>query len=333
MQLYDWGTEYMRSLKWLAILLIVVLVGSITACGVFRKDKDVSLIIDTGVFEQDGLRETVLYYRDEIGLIVPVMKRIPWEEGIAKAAINLLVDEPGVRDDLATVGLLPVLPSGTQVVGISINEGLAKVDFNKNILAYNTEIDEKTIVQSLVYTLTEFEAIDQVQLLVEGKEMDKLSFGTKVKNSLQRENINLTLELGEEEIPVVVYYKSTTNGEDSFFIPVTKGVSAIKADIKSVLSALIEGAPDNTGLYSELPVGVVLNDVYVKDGVAYIDFSEEIENMPNNKAHQQSMIYELGLTLRELEPSISQIRILSGGKEIKLNSGVSLNLPTYSNQH
>lgn len=323
----------MRSLRWVAVLLIVLLVASLTACGVFRKDEEVSLIIDTGVLEEDGLRETVLYYRDEMGLIVPVMKRIPWEEGIAKAAIDLLVDQPGIRDDLKDVGLLPVLPPGTEVIGMSINEGLAKVDFNENILSYDTEIDEKTIVQSLVYTLTEFEAIDQVKLSVNGKEMNKLSFGTKVQDPLQRENINLSLELEEEEVPVVVYYKTTTNGEDSFFIPVTKGVSAIKADIKNVLTALIEGAPNGTGLYSELPAGVALNDVYVKDGVAYIDFSKEIENMPDNKDHQQSMIYELGLTLRELEPSISQIRILSGGKEIELNSDVSLNLPTYSNQH
>ncbi|QUH19956.1 GerMN domain-containing protein [Alkaliphilus sp. B6464] len=323
----------MRYLRWLAILLIVLSVFSLTACGVFRKDKDVSLVIDTGVLEEDGLRETVLYYRDQKGIIVPVMKKIPWEDGIAKAAVSLLVDDPGVRDDLATVGLLPVLPTGTEVIGMSINEGLAKVDFNNNILSYDTEIDEKTIVQSLVYTLTEFEAIDKVQLLVDGKEMSKLSFGTKVKTPLERENINLSLELQEEEVPVVVYYKTTTNGEDSFYIPVTKGVSAIKADIKSVLTALIEGAPESTGLYSELPAGVMLNDVYVKDGVAYIDLSKEIENMPNNKAHQQSMIYELGLTLREIEPSISQIRILSGGKEIKLNSDVSLNLPTYSNKH
>lgn len=325
----------MKFLRWMAVLLIVLLLVSLTGCGVFRKNKDtdVSLVIDTGVLEEDGLRETVLYYRDDKGLIVPVMRRIPWEEGIAKSAINLLVDQPGVRDDLASVGLLPVLPSGTEVVGMSINEGLAKVDFNKNILSYETEVDEKAIVQSLVYTLTEFETIDKVQLLVDGKEVGKLSFGTKVKSPLERENINLGLDLQEEEVPVVVYYKTTTNGEDSFFIPVTKGVNALKADIKSVLTALIEGAPKNTGLYSELPAGVELNDVYVKDGVAYIDFSKEIKNMPDSKAHQQSMIYELGLTLREIEPSISQIRILSGGKEIKLNSDVTLNLPTYSNKH
>lgn len=325
----------MKSVQWLAILLIVTLIISLTGCGVFRneEDTDVSLVIDTGLVEEDGLRETVLYYSDDKGIIVPVMRRIPWEEGIGKSAIRLLTDEPGLRDDLASVGLLPVLPAGTEVIGMSINEGLAKVDFNENILVYETQADEKTIVQSLVYTLTEFEAIDKVQLLVDGKEMKKLPHGTKVNEPLQRKNINLGLDLQEEEVPVVVYYKSTTNGEDSFFIPVTKGVNALKADIKSVLTSLIEGAPENTGLYSELPEGVVLNDVYVKDGIAYIDFSEEIKNMPSSKSHQQSMIYELGLTLREVEPSISQIRILSSGKEIELNSDVSLNLPTYSNTH
>lgn len=325
----------MRSWRLIAILLLAILTISLNGCGLFTKnqDRDVSLIIETDQIEEEGLRETLLYYRDNKGLLVPVMKRIPWDEGIAKSAVNLLVDKPGIREDLALVGLLPVLPAGTEIIGMSINEGLAKVDFNQNILSYETERDEKAIVQSIVYTLTEFEAIDQVRLLVDGKEIKKLPHGTKVNQPLERENINLGLQLGEEEIPVVVYYKTTSNGEDSLFVPVTKGINSLKADIKSVLTALVEGAPEDKGLYSELPAGVELNDVYVKDGVAYIDFSKEIENMPTNRLHQQSMVYELGFTLREIEPSISQVRILSSGKEIELNPDVSLNLPNYLNIH
>lgn len=325
----------MKFLRRFIILLIVFLLIMLTGCGGFRKDedKDVSLIIDTGLLEEEDLRETLLYYRDDKGFIIPVMRRIPREEGIGKTAIKLLIDEPSLRDDLAMVGLLPVLPAGTKVMAMSINEGLAQVDFNENILSYENATDEKAIVQSIVYTLTEFETIDKVQLLVEGKKMKKLPHGTKIKEPLQRENINLSVRLQEEEIPVVVYYKGTANGKDSYFVPVTKGANALKADIKSVLVSLLEGAPESTGLYSELPAGVVLNNVYVKDGVAYIDFTEEINNMPSNKSYQQSMIYELGFTLREVEPSISQVRILSLGKEIELNPEVSLNLPTYLNMH
>lgn len=325
----------MKFLRELIILSIVFLLILLTGCGISgrSKDKDVSLIMDTGVLEDDELREMILYYRDNRGFIIPVMRRVPQEEGIGKTAINLLIDEPGLREDLALVGLLPVLPAGTEIIGMSINEGLAKVNFNENLLSYETEIDEKAIIQSLVYTLTEFETIDKVELLVDGKKIKKFPHGTKVKDPLRRENINLTIQLQGEEIPVTVYYKGTTNGRDSFFVPVTKGANTLKADIKSVLAALVEGAPESTGLYSELPAGVVLNNVYVKDGVAYIDFSEEIKNMPVSKAHQQSMIYELGFTLREIEPSISQVRILSNGREIELNPEVSLNLPTHSNVH
>ncbi len=325
----------MKSLRRFAVIFIVLVLILLTGCGIIGEDKDtdVSMMVDADISEEDGLRATILYYKDDKGFVIPVMRKIPWKDGIGKSAINLLIDEPGLRDDLALVGLSPVLPAGTEVIGISIDDGLARVDFNENILSYNTEADERAIVQSLVYTLTEFEAVDKVQLLVDGKEMKKLPHGTKIRKPLERENINLSSDIQDEEIPVVAYYKSTTNGEDSFFVPVTKGVSALKADIKNVLISLVEGAPEDTGLYSELPEGAVLNDVYVKDGVAYIDFSEEIKNMPDNKIHQQSMVYELGFTLKEIEPSISQVRILSGGKEIELNPDVSLNLPIYSNIH
>lgn len=301
-----------------------------------EEDTDVSVILEEDEPEEnedEGLRNTVLYYRNEEGLVIPVMKKIPWEEGIGKAALGQLIDQPVLREDLAIVGLQPVLPSGTEILGMSINDGLCKVDFNKNILSYDSEIDEKAIVQSIVYTLTEFPAIDRVQLMVDGEIIKELTYGTKVNVPLERENINLVDTLGDETVPVTVYYKGTTNGEDNYFIPVTKGVNALKADVKSVLVALLEGAPEGTGLYTEIPEGVSVNDVYVKEGIAYVDLTEEIKRMPENEEIQQSLVYEIGLTLKEVEPSINQVRLLSGGKEIELQPGVSLNLPRFSNEY
>ena len=37
-----------------------------------------------------GYRRTTLYYATEDGFIVPVMKSIPWEEGIGRAALSYL---------------------------------------------------------------------------------------------------------------------------------------------------------------------------------------------------------------------------------------------------
>lgn len=333
----------MKIYRPMAIVMILCLIMILTGCqnpidrllGSGTDTSEVNYVLDNEDLlqgEEEGHRETVLYYRDEQGLVIPVMRSIPWEEGIAKSAISQLVDRPVVREDLSTVGLLPVLPAGTEIIGMSINEGLCRVDFNKNLLSYSNEVEEKAIVQSIVYTLTEFETIDKVQILVEGDIVKKLTYGTKVSEPFERQHINITDSLSQESLPVTVYYKGTVNGEDTFFVPVTKSVNALKVDIKSALVALLEGAPEGSGLYSEIPVGTSVNDVYVRDGVAYIDLTEEIKRVPENPNHQQSLVHELGLTLKEIEPTISQVRILSGGTEIELHSNVTLNLPNYSNK-
>ena len=335
----------MRGYRALIVLWILIVILALSGCrlkGLLDDDVDegvsnVSYLTDERQEEfidetDQKLRKTILYYRDEKGLLIPVMRRIPWEEGIAKSSIIQLVDKPVLREELSKVGLLPVLPGGTDVIGLSINEGLCKIDFNENILDYNDKIDEKAIVQSIVYTLTEFDTIDRVQIIIEGETIKKLPYGSKVNKPLARKNINLSDTIAEDSVSVVTYYNTSMNGEEVFVVPVTKPVSSIRADVKSALLALLEGAPGNTGLYSELPMGTRVNDVYVKDGIAYIDFSKDIEELPDKTKYQQSLVYELGLTLREIEPSISSIRILADGTEVKLHNDVSMILPDYPNE-
>ena len=48
-----------------------------------------------------GYRRTTLYYATEDGFIVPVMKSIPWEEGIGRAALSYLVS--GIDNDLSLI--------------------------------------------------------------------------------------------------------------------------------------------------------------------------------------------------------------------------------------
>ncbi|MDR5658626.1 GerMN domain-containing protein [Serpentinicella sp. ANB-PHB4] len=300
-----------------------------------NNSEDVAVLNEEGFIdgEDEGLRSTVLYYQNENGLLVPVMRRIPREEGMGRAAINQLVDQPALRDYLSALGLSPVLPSGTEVLGMTINEGICRIDLNENVLKYETKLEEQTIVNAIVFTLTEFEDVDQVQIMVEGQERKKLKHGTKVKNPIKPNHINLKTELSEEKIPIVVYYKGTTNGEESFFVPVTKGVMSFRADVKTVLTTLVEGAPEGSGLFSEIPEGTTVNHVYVRDGIAYIDFSEEINRMPQNANLQQSVIHEIGLTLNAMEPAIQQVRILSNGTEIDLDSNVNMNIPVFSNMY
>ena len=85
------------------------------------------------IVEDDGMRKTTLYFKDENGYLVPVMRRIPWEEGIGKTTLRNMIDTPELRAALDNTGLLPLIPSGTEILYDNRPDtGVCKVDFLKN---------------------------------------------------------------------------------------------------------------------------------------------------------------------------------------------------------
>ena len=77
-----------------------------------------------------GYRRTVLYFVSDEGFVVPVMKMIPWEEGIGKAALNCLVGTEANRASAAQMGLQTVIPDGAAFTLRINNEGEATVDIS-----------------------------------------------------------------------------------------------------------------------------------------------------------------------------------------------------------
>jgi len=120
-----------------------------------------------------------VYYRDSDNCLIPITRDIYKEEGIAKAALRCMVDNDSNRSAVQSLGLYPVLPEGTEILGMNIKDGIATVDFNSRILDYKDKTAENNIVAGVVYCLTEFSTIDGVKILVEGMEKEKLQYGGK----------------------------------------------------------------------------------------------------------------------------------------------------------
>jgi spore germination protein GerM len=73
-------------------------------------------------------------------------------------------------------GSVTVIPAGTKLKGFAVRQGVAYVDLSEDILktANRGSASESLIVASIVNTLTEFAGIEQVQILIEGKEVETL---------------------------------------------------------------------------------------------------------------------------------------------------------------
>ena len=128
-----------KHILYTSLLLMVILI--MTSCGSLKKKNDLDkemgtmapdLYAQSKEKESDSeFRETLLYYQDDNGYLVPVVRKIPWEEGIAKAALNKMMDTSEQQMDFMAMGLRPVLPASTKIIGLSIKDGLAKLDLSK----------------------------------------------------------------------------------------------------------------------------------------------------------------------------------------------------------
>ena len=86
-------------------------------------------------------------------------------------------------------GLLPTLPTGTQLRDINIRNGLCTVDFSAELKTNHPGGSswELMTVYSIVNTLTRFSAVEEVQILVEGQIVETLAGHVDLSKPLVRD--------------------------------------------------------------------------------------------------------------------------------------------------
>lgn len=280
---------------------------------------------------------TVLYYKDYDNLLVPVMRYIPKGDlGVAKAAVKGIIYSPELMEDLKPTGLLPTLPQGTKINGAVIKEdGLAIIDFSQEFLNFDTKEGEALGVKALVYTLTEFPNINAVEIRVDGKNIDEMPYGTKIGGPLKRTEINLVKpeNLSDKLSKVMVYYQKKGRGNYSYFVPLTKLVSGYTNSAEAALTELLEGPEVDVGLENPFPKGTNLLGVEVSDGIAFVNFSEEILDT-GSPAEERAILKSIILTLKEF-PAIKKVRIFVDGKTVENSNSIGsdeyIDVPVFVN--
>lgn len=114
-----------------------------------------------------GTIDIAVYYMKDNGkeaYLVREVHTVPKTKAVAQAALNELISGTPV-----TEGAFKVLPADTKILGIKIENGLATVDFSKEVLYANVGAAGEILgIDSIVNTLTEFPTIKKVSFTVEG---------------------------------------------------------------------------------------------------------------------------------------------------------------------
>ena len=105
-----------------------------------------------------------------------VKRNIPLSDSPIQDTLEQLIKGPSESELRAN--LISLIPSGTKLRGISVRGSTAIVDFSDSFL-YNRYGKEGYVAQlrQVVYTLTEFSNISDVQFLIDGKTRDFITEG------------------------------------------------------------------------------------------------------------------------------------------------------------
>ena len=323
--------------KSLALVLAALLIVCAALLGGCKKTEELNIpvleipeeeIPTTGELAS-STRTTTVYYKDAAGYLVPVMKTIPWADGIAKATLAMMVGSEENAAEAASLGLETVIPDGTQVdIDISA-EKIATVSLSPNADTWASALDESNMVSAVVCALTEFSSVDEVQLLINGHSVPTLKNGTNISAPISRNDINL--ESLTEEISVTgvnkieLYFESLQSGA---MVPVTRMVFS-NDDIETAILELLKGPKPNSGLSATLPNDAALISVTKNGGIVTINFTEEFINVANEIDGGRNAIKSLMLTCAQFD-GVEDVKLQVNGKAWEPTEA-TLAIPTFVN--
>jgi len=130
------------------------------------------------------LKVEVWLLRD--GRLWPVLRAVPPTVAVVRAAVNSLLRGATAADTGA--GVVSAVPAGTQLLGISLHDGIATVDLTSDLQGHGVAAERLALAQ-LVFTVTQYPTVRGMTLHLDGAPVAALADGLVVPNPLRRASL------------------------------------------------------------------------------------------------------------------------------------------------
>lgn len=237
---------------------------------------------------------------------------------------SLIID--GSKSNKIPNGFRSMIPAGTYVKELNLEEKVLTINFSKELLDINENYEEK-MLESIVYTLTSIDGIDKVVIQVEGEVLSKLPNSGKSLPSFFDRNygVNKTYDLNNTMNidSYTVYYVSSYN-DIEYYVPVTKYVNSESKDkVKVIIDELSSSPIYEDNLMSYLNSDTSLIDYTMEDGVIKLNFDDSIYKDENSNTILEEVVYTISLSLND-NYDVKEVDFLVNDEEIYKNEIKSL---------
>ena len=219
----------------------------------------------------------------------------------------------GSKSNIIPNGFRSVIPPGTSVLGLTLEDNVLTIDFSKELLDI-AEKEEKKMIEAIVYTLTSIDGIDKVIIKVEGEVLSNLPNSKEnLPTVLDRSyGINKTYDLVTTNNieSYTVYYVNNYNDEE-YYVPITKYVNGNGDDpIKVIIKELSSSPIYETNLMSYLNAEASLLGYEYTDNNLKLNFNELLLNGIDE------VIYTISLSANDLYDDLEMVSFYVNNEEV-----------------
>ena len=205
-----------------------------------------------------------------------VDKALSLEEKV-KELINTMIEKNN-KNALLPNYFNPILPRDTKILDVKLDKNILKINFSKELLNI-TEGQSEKMLESLVYTLTEFDDVLGIEIYIENELLKYVPHTNKELPTI------LTKEIGVNKIydftninnvnKVVLYYLSKSDDE-IYYVPVTKYLNDNREKIEIIIEELANNFIFQNNLISYLNSDAELLNYTLDENEIVLTFNEKI---------------------------------------------------------
>jgi germination protein M len=234
----------------------------------------------------------------------------------AKEIIEMLTIN-GSKSHYLPNGFNAVLPSGTEVKEMDIQNGILKINFNENFLRFPKD-SEDIVIESLIYSLTEIKDVQGILIFIEGELMTKLPYSNiKLPTTLTRDyGINKIYDLTKIQnvTKTTTYYVSKYN-DLLYYVPVTEITNNEKEKVEIIIERLKSSPINQTSLMSYLNANAELLDYEILENDIQLSFNQYLLDDFQNKQILEEVEYSIALSMKDTL-DVQSVNFLIDGEKI-----------------
>ena len=135
-------------------------------------ESETNIVENSAPIAEKNMRTSTLYFvnlNNESEIILQgIMRPIYYDDSPLTETLTALLS--GLTSSELNKGLLSLIPTGTEIRGITVSNMTATIDFNE-VLSFNNFGREglEAELKQIVFTATEFSTVDKVQILINGQ--------------------------------------------------------------------------------------------------------------------------------------------------------------------